>query len=81
THWHIGIVSAPDNEHRAGPGPERVTESLRHFTWIVCVRHLSSAIIATPPPGPLLEKWFARITMHLTEKRNRHRRKTHHRRV
>ncbi|MFY9876366.1 MAG: hypothetical protein WAL20_12105 [Rhodomicrobium sp.] len=44
-------------------------------------RHLSSAIIATPPPGPLLEKWFARITMHLTEKRNRHRRKTHHRRV
>src|SRR5271166_6013682 len=30
-------------------------------------RHLSSAIILGPPPKPLLDRWFASITQHLTK--------------
>src|SRR6516225_166197 len=30
-------------------------------------RHLSSAIIPGPPPKPLLDRWFASITQHLTK--------------
>ena len=29
-------------------------------------RHLSSALILSPPPKPLLDRWFANIKQHLT---------------
>ncbi len=30
-------------------------------------RHLSSALILSPPPKPLLDRWFANIKQHLTK--------------
>lgn len=30
-------------------------------------RHLSSAIILSPPPKPLLDQWFAHFERHLTK--------------